>query len=128
MVKETPPAEQPIRGCNKAFKTWHKNMCQTTTEEIATFSSDILFKKAIPEIKVYFEESFGSPERVDYGPVNELNFIVFIMCLYKVGVLMEEDLLGTVNKVFNKYMELMRLLQETYVLASAAEKGIWALD
>lgn len=48
---------------------------------------------------------------------------MFMMCLFKVGALCEADLKGTVNKVFNKYMELMRLIQELYVLEPANPHG-----
>ena len=39
------------------------------------------FERAIPEIKVYWEESFGSYERIDYGTGHELNFVAFLFCL-----------------------------------------------
>ena len=44
------------------------------------------FAKSIPEIKVYWEESFGSYDRIDYGTGHELNFVVFLFCMFKMGV------------------------------------------
>ena len=42
------------------------------------------FEKCIPEIKYYFEDSFGSYERIDYGTGHEFNFVVFLFCLFRV--------------------------------------------
>lgn len=73
-------------------------------------------------------ESFGSNERLDYGTGHELNFVVFLFCLFKMGILLAEDLKAAVNCVFNKYMELMRLIQLNYVLEPAGSHGVWGLD
>ncbi len=54
--------------------------------------------------------------------------MIFLMLLYKVGVLKELDLAATVNKVFNKYLELMRKLQEVYMLTPSFINGQWGLD
>ena len=50
------------------------------------------------------------------------------MCLYKTGVLQEADLCGTVCLVFCKYVRLMHLVQEQYVLKSSSFKGHWGID
>ena len=72
------------------------------------------FENAIPEIKTYLVDSFGSYERIDYGTGHELNFVVFLLCL--------------VNKVFQRYLELMRKVQLIYVLEPAGSHGVWGLD
>ena len=66
------------------------------------------FEKSIPEIKVYWDESFGHYERLDYGTGHELCFVAFLFCLFKMGVLEEADLCATINKIFQKYILLMR--------------------
>ena len=63
---------------------------------------------AIPEVKAYLLDSFGSYERIDYGTGHELNFVVTLLCLYKLGIFKQEDLKGLVNIVFNRYLVLMR--------------------
>jgi len=66
------------------------------------------FEKAIPEIKAYFLDSFGSYERIDYGTGHELNFVVFLLCLFKLKIYRPDDFKALINKVFQKYMTLMR--------------------
>lgn len=100
MVKETPPIEQPMRFGNRAFRVWLDKVLASSSEEVGKLSSDPDFSKAVPEIKVYLEESFGSYERLDYGTGHELNFVVFLFCLFKLGVFIQDDLKASVNKVF----------------------------
>ena len=55
-------------------------------EKLAELTTVPGFEKALPEIKIYWEESFGHYERIDYGTGHELNFVAFLFCMYKVGV------------------------------------------
>ena len=41
------------------------------------------FERAVPELKAYLTDSFGSYERIDYGTGHELNFVAFLFCLFK---------------------------------------------
>ena len=79
-------------------------------EKLAELSSLAGFASALPEIKVYWEESFGSYERIDYGTGHELNFVAFLFCLFKLGAYSQDDLCATINKVFQRYLILMRKL------------------
>jgi len=85
-------------------------------------------KEAIPELKVYLTESFGSYERIDYGTGHELNFVVFLLCLVKLQVYKQEDFKALINKVFQRYLTLMRKIQLIYVLEPAGSHGVWGLD
>lgn len=89
-----------MRFGNKALRTWLDKVIATSAEEIAKFSNVEGFSSAVPEIKVYLEESFGSYERLDYGTGHELSFVVFLFCLFKLGVLVQEDLKASINRVF----------------------------
>lgn len=127
-VEETPAVEQPMRFGNKAFRTWLEKVMANIQEDCKAFSNMPGFEKSIPEISVYLQESFGSHERIDYGTGHELNFVAFMFCLFKMGVLIEEDLQAAVNCVFQKYMLLMRKIQLDYVLEPAGSHGVWGLD
>ena len=83
---EVEPIEQPMRFGNKAYRTWMDKVIAASDEQLATLSSQAGFSNAIPEIKVYWEESFGSYDRIDYGTGHELNFIAFLFCLFKLGI------------------------------------------
>ena len=77
---------------------------------LATLSTAPGFASAIPEIKVYWEESFGHYERIDYGTGHELNFVAFLFCMFKLGIYNQADLCCAINKIFERYMVLMRKL------------------
>ena len=99
-----------MRFGNRAYRTLMDRVFAASDEKLAELSSLPGFERAIPEIKVYWEESFGSYERIDYGTGHELNFIAFLFCLFKLGVYNEGDLCATINKVFQRYLILMRKL------------------
>lgn len=58
------------------------------------------FQSCIPEIVVYFEESFGNSTRIDYGTGHEASFVMFLCCLFKIGLLSEIDSVATVSVFF----------------------------
>ena len=86
------------------------------------------FDRAIPELKEYLIDSFGSYERIDYGTGHELNFFVLLYCLCKIGIYNVNDYEVLINKVFEKYLHLMRKIQTYYFLEPAGSKGVWGLD
>lgn len=90
-----------MRYGNKAFRSWYDEVHKTMSDDIKKMYTDTTsykgFEKAVPELKMYLEDSFGSPEKLDFHMLNELNFVIFIMCLFKMGILIEEDLKGTVG-------------------------------
>ena len=46
---------------------------------------------AIPEVKVYLNESVGNSTRIDYGSGHEMAFIMFLYCLFKIEFLNLND-------------------------------------
>ena len=55
------------------------------------------------ELAVYLTESFGNSVRIDYGTGHELSFVIFLMCLFKIEILMEDDTKAAVLKIFNRF-------------------------
>ena len=94
-----------MRFGNKSFKTWLERV-QTNADTM--LESIVPIKEAIPELKTYLVESFGQYERLDYGTGHELNFVVFLLCLVKLGVYKPDDFKALINKIFQRYLVLMR--------------------
>uniref|UniRef100_A0A6Q2X2R5 Serine/threonine-protein phosphatase 2A activator n=1 Tax=Esox lucius TaxID=8010 RepID=A0A6Q2X2R5_ESOLU len=126
-IDETPPADQPSRFGNKAFRTWYAKLDQ---EAEALVSAVIPEDKAAaaPEIAVYLKESVGNSTRIDYGTGHEAAFAIFLCCLCKIGALTVDDQLAIIFKVFDRYLEVMRKLQKTYRMEPAGSQGVWGLD
>ena len=57
-----------------------------------------------------------------------MNFLFFLMCFFKVNALKKEDSKAVVNKVFERYLILVRKLQRTYNMEPAGSHGVWSLD
>ena len=54
--------------------------------------------------------------------------MIFVMGLFKIKLLRRADLVGTVNRVFEKYMDVVRRLQDRYQLQKVPWQGQWGLD
>ncbi|XP_059049041.1 serine/threonine-protein phosphatase 2A activator-like [Achroia grisella] len=127
IIDEFPPVEQPQRFGNTAFRDWLAKIKSTTTHLLQE-ALDQKLHLAIPEIKIYLEESFGNATRIDYGTGHEMSFVMFLCCLYKIGCLDVEDNVATVFLIFNKYINISRKLQKTYRMEPAGSHGVWSLD
>jgi serine/threonine-protein phosphatase 2A activator len=127
VAHRSPPEEQgDSRFGNKGFRdfldlaakehtSWHRQLGITSEE-------------AVLEISTYFLQSFGNRTRIDYGSGHELNFMLWLLCLYQIKILEPSDFRPLVLKVFTRYLTLMRLIQKTYYLEPAGSHGVWGLD
>jgi len=126
-VDATPPIEQPQRFGNKAFRSWYEWLAGAAEEHLKEALQN-KFHPAIVELKIYLTEAFGNSTRIDYGTGHELNFVIFLCCLFKLGALLETDAPSSVLNVFNSYITLCRKLQTTYRMEPAGSHGVWSLD
>jgi len=130
-ILDIPPIQQSMRFGNKAFRTWFETRLsspclQQLHQKLLT--KDLLDAGASDELAGYMQDAFGSWQRIDYGTGHELNFILWLLALSKVGVLTDADRKSLVLEVFREYILLMQELQATYWLEPAGSKGAWGLD
>ena len=133
-IEEIPPIQQPQRFGNKAFRDWTARLkenaesllkeCLSNLE--ATLEGELA--AIVDEVSSYLCESFGNETRIDYGTGHEMTFLMFLMCLYKVNAARQEDSKTIINKVFHRYILLVRKLQTTYNMEPAGSHGVWSLD
>ncbi|XP_055331758.1 serine/threonine-protein phosphatase 2A activator-like [Paramacrobiotus metropolitanus] len=126
-IDDIPPIQQPQRFGNQAFRTYHARLVERSAELLCGILPESS-RDATVELQPYLLDSFGNSTRIDYGTGHEANFIMFLLCLWKLGVFQKTDATALVTSVFKKYLELCRHLQLTYKMEPAGSHGVWSLD
>jgi serine/threonine-protein phosphatase 2A activator len=127
LVSQAPPNEQGgSRFGNKAFRQF----LDLVKERMSGWheSLGVRDQEAAAEVSTYLEQSFGNGNRIDYGSGHELNFLMWLLCLYQLGLLQRSDFKPLVLRVFSLYLAIMRTVQMTYYLEPAGSHGVWGLD
>ncbi|KAK4948727.1 Serine/threonine-protein phosphatase 2A activator 1 [Elasticomyces elasticus] len=131
LVDDTPPDTGPRRFGNVSFRKWHK-LVEDRMDDLLNEALPEALLPAQKELRAYLLESFGSPQRLDYGTGHELSFLAFLACLWKVNFFTESEPWaeerGIVLGVFELYLSLIRKLIKTYTLEPAGSHGVWGLD
>lgn len=65
---------------NKAFRLWFERMRSMVADYLKKENAD---GQEARELGQYLLDSFGNCQRIDYGTGHELNFVIFLMGLYK---------------------------------------------
>ena len=78
-------------------------MLQNAVEELKQILPENQYR-AIPEIVQYLLEGFGNATRIDYGTGHEMAFIMFLCCVFKIGVFEITDKTAVGVKLFNRYI------------------------
>ncbi|KAF2070110.1 hypothetical protein CYY_008573 [Polysphondylium violaceum] len=131
-VNEIPPKPVRTRFGNESFVEWFDRIQieipNLLIDKLNHQQQTPLPQYIINEISGYLGNSFGDRSRIDYGSGHELNFICFLLSLVKIKFLTRKDYQFIIIKLFYKYLNLMRKLQETYWLEPAGSHGVWGLD
>lgn len=127
LLQQYPALDTGSRFGNPAFRDLHKAIVRSL-DRIHHEILHITANGAVEELSVYLANSFGSEERLDYGSGHELNFAMWLLCLYQLGKIATEDLPLVVLHTILRYLDLMRKIQSTYYLEPAGSHGVWGLD
>ncbi|XP_077213282.1 phosphotyrosyl phosphatase activator (PTPA) family protein [Tasmannia lanceolata] len=126
-IQDFPPTTQSTRYGNPSFRDWHHRLSNSAETLTLEFLPENLYSATV-ELAPYLSDSFGNPSRIDFGTGHETNFAAFLYCLARLGLITESDYPAIVLRVFVKYLELMRKLQDVYCLEPAGSHGVWGLD
>lgn len=126
-VDQFPPLQQPMRYGNKAFRSWHAKLLREAIPACKRLLTPTT-QGAEVELAAYLCDSFGNATRIDYGTGHETNFMLFLYCIAKLGLIGASDLAAVGLKIFPAYMRVCRKLQRTYWLEPAGSHGVWSLD
>jgi len=126
-IDEIPAVEQQQRFGNMAYRTWHEKLVKEADSLAKEVLADVCPAASV-ELAAYLSDSFGNATRIDYGTGHEMAFVVYLCSLFMVGVWGDEDRPAVGLKVFGRYLDVCRKLQNIYRMEPAGSQGVWNLD
>ena len=89
LVNENEPFESDTtqRFGNKAFRTWFDSMSEAVEDFFREDQKEYFVEEDMAELIPYLNDSFGNRQRIDYGTGHEMNFVIFLMGLYKIKLI-----------------------------------------
>ncbi|GIQ85064.1 phosphotyrosyl phosphatase activator, PTPA [Kipferlia bialata] len=126
-IEEVPPIKKRMRFGNLAFR----DLCTVCDGKAIPLHEEMLPEHdhpAIVELCFYLVNSLGDRNRIDYGTGHELNFLVWLIGLYRIGFLVKSDLAHIGLTVYWRYLHLVQKVQEVYTLEPAGSHGVWLVD
>jgi serine/threonine-protein phosphatase 2A activator len=126
-VQKFPPEQTNNRFGNKSYRVWHEQtLLKDGAVQLAKLCSSN--REAVLELLPYYYDSFGNSTRIDFGTGHEVNFILFLLCLYKIEYIKDSDLSSIGTYLFPYYTFIVNSLIKTYNLEPAGSHGVWSLD
>ncbi|KAJ2296313.1 Serine/threonine-protein phosphatase 2A activator [Coemansia sp. RSA 2706] len=127
IIENPPDTSLSSRFGNQSFRKWEAEARRRTPQLLRDLLPESCHG-AIVELTPYLTEAFGNATRIDYGSGHELSFVVWLLCLCKIGFLEPTDSAAIVLVAFQRYLAVCQNLQRTYRLEPAGSHGVWGLD
>ena len=127
ILADHPALDTGSRFGNPVFRDFH-NAVFERSQHLHHEILGLTDNSATSEVSTYLLNCLGSEERLDYGSGHELNFAMWLLCLYQLGHIQPGDFPSLVLVIFVKYFHLMRHIQSAYYLEPAGSHGVWGLD
>lgn len=125
-------ADSSQRFGNKAFRVWCTEMGALVDQSEGCWQET-------EELVPYLKDSFGNWQRIDYGTGHEMNFVIFLLGVYKLSLMRTpaggsdaKEALSWSRQLLSlfavSYLPLVRKIQLRYKLEPAGSHGVFSLD
>lgn len=110
-----------------SFRSWSRKMLRNVFHTLAV-ALPVNQCIHVAELGQYVSSSFGSQSRLDYGNGHELSFVFFLCSLFRADILKPDDYPAAALMLFARYLNCVRMLQQTFELRPAGFHGAYSVD